>query len=92
MMRDRDRSTPAIEFDRDDFVELQFKPETKGLGAADGCRFWIKLDQLDELIANGGHLEKQDLLEGLLDWLRVTDDPLPALDSLRHLMAESMDE
>ena len=70
---------------RDDFVELVFKRGRSPLGAAANCRFWITSAQLDHMIANGGHIEIEDLIDGSIGWLRVTDDPFPALDTLRLL-------
>ena len=70
---------------RDDFVELVFKSGRSPLGATADCRFWITCTQLDNMIASGGRIETQDLIDGLIGWLRVTDDPHPALDTLRLL-------
>ena len=72
-------------FTRDDFVELVFKRGRSPLGSGADCRFWITCTQLDQMIATGGHLEIDNLIDGLIGWLRVTDDRHPALDTLRCL-------
>lgn len=69
-----------------EFVELQFKPgfcEKTGVPER-GCR--IRFSTMERLVRTGGRYEVADLILGLMDWLDVTDEPGPALSTLRQLL------
>lgn len=69
-----------------DFAELRFKPgswDRHGI-PEQGCR--IRTSAFERILASGGEVEADELIHGLMDWLDVTDDPLPALSTLRALL------
>ncbi len=69
-----------------EFAELQFKPGTwlqQGIPER-GCR--MRLSMLERLIAGGGAYDNDELIYGLMDWLDVTDDPVPALTTLKLML------
>ena len=68
------------------FIELTFKPGTwdrRGIPER-GCR--LRTKAMERIIANGGSYEIEQLIHGLMDWLDVTNDPGPALQTLRQLL------
>ena len=68
------------------FVDLKFKAgswEKSGL-PEEGCR--MRHAALEQLLAHKGAYGPDDLIRGLMDWLDVTDEPLPALTTLRMLL------
>jgi hypothetical protein len=72
--------------DADEFVELRFKPgcwEQSGIPEV-GCR--IRQSALERLLEQQGSYDVEDLILGLMDWLDVTDEPEPALATLRQLL------
>ncbi len=72
--------------DAGEFAELRFKPgywEKAGI-PEHGCR--IRQSALEQLLEQRGSYEVDDLILGLMDWLDVTDDPGPALATLRQLL------
>jgi hypothetical protein len=72
--------------DTDEFVELTLKPgswERNGI-PGQGCR--LRRQALEELLDNGGGYGADDLILGLMDWLDVTDDPMPAAATLRQML------
>lgn len=69
-----------------DFVELTYKPgywERAGIPER-GCR--IRVSTLEKIVEAGGSYEIHELVFGLMDWLDVTDEPEPALKTLRQLL------
>lgn len=69
-----------------EFVELQFKPgfwEDRGI-PEQGCR--LRQSALEQILQQRGSYEVDDLILGLMDWLDVTDEPEPALETLRQLL------
>lgn len=76
---------PAGE-DISEFVELKFKPGTweKAGIPEQGCR--IRQSTLEKLLQQKGSYETDDLILGLMDWLDVTDEPAPALETLTNLL------
>lgn len=76
---------PAAE-DVGAFMELRFKPgswEARGVPEA-GCR--MRILTLDRLLQQQGTYHIDELILGLMDWLDVTDQPAPALLTLRRLL------
>jgi hypothetical protein len=72
--------------DIDEFVELNFKPgswDKEGI-PEQGCR--IRQSTLEKLMGGGSHCDADELIYGLMDWLDVTDEPEPALATLRQLL------
>lgn len=70
----------------DEFVELRFKAgswEAQGVPES-GCH--VRQGVLEDIIANGGAVSPDDLICGLMDWLDVTDEPLPSLALLRRML------
>lgn len=70
----------------DEFMELRFKPgswDKSGI-PSQGCR--IRKMQLEQALSQGGNFEVDDLIYGLMDWLDVTDDPEPALATLKEML------
>ena len=72
--------------DIDDFAELSFKPGTwEQWGIPEmGCR--LRNSALASLLQNDGMLSPDVAILGLMDWLDVTDNPQPALVTLRQLL------
>ena len=70
----------------DEFGELRFKPGTwDAWGIPErGCQ--ARNAKLPLLLESGGRLSPDDAIHGLMDWLDVTDEPQPALDTLRQLL------
>lgn len=69
-----------------EFAELRMKPgiwATHGIPER-GC--WIRANALEEMLAAGGGYDADELIYGLMDWLDVTDDPLPAFATLGKLL------
>jgi hypothetical protein len=67
-------------------MELALKPgswEKHGIPER-GCR--VRISAFEEMIARGGSNDVDELIHGLMDWLDVTDDPAPALDTLRLIL------
>lgn len=70
----------------DEFIELSMKPgswERNGI-PEHGC--WMRKSSFEEIIASGGQYDADDIIRGLMDWLDVTDDPLPAIATLRKML------
>lgn len=69
-----------------EFVELRFKPGfwEKGGIPQEGCR--MRQSALEQILERRGSYEVDDLILGLMDWLDVTDEPGPALVTLRQLL------
>lgn len=70
----------------DEFIELVFKQgswESEGIPEG-GCR--IRQQRLEALISAGGRFAAEDAIHGLMDWLDVTDDPSPAMATIRSLL------
>lgn len=70
----------------EDFIELRLKPgswDKNGI-PEEGCR--IRTETFHEILANGGSYDPDVLIRGLMDWLDVTDDPIPAIVTLRQLL------
>lgn len=70
----------------DDFAELRFKPGTwlqRGIPER-GC--WMRTSMLERLLAGGGTYEIDDLIYGLMDWLDVTNKPVPGLTNLQLML------
>ncbi|NTZ43209.1 hypothetical protein G7A66_08920 [Altererythrobacter sp. SALINAS58] len=69
-----------------EFMELRMKPGTwQAHGIPEkGC--WIRRSRLEEMLAGGGEYDADELIYSLMDWLDVTDDPLPALATLSRLL------
>ena len=68
------------------FMELRFEPgmwASQGVPEA-GCR--MRTEAMERIIANGGAYQIEQLIYGLMDWLDVTDDPKPALETLRLIL------
>ncbi len=72
--------------DVDAFIELRFKPGSwKASGIPEvGCR--VRISTLDRLLQQQGASYINELILGLMDWLDVTDQPAPALLTLRRLL------
>lgn len=69
-----------------EFMELRLKPgawEERGI-LEEGCR--VRTSTLEQLLQQQRTYQADDLILGLMDWLDVTDDPQPALDTLRLLL------
>ena len=69
-----------------EFVELTFKPGTwdsRGVPET-GCR--MRTEAMEAILASGGSCQVEQLIHGLMDWLDVTDDPEPALKTLRQML------
>jgi hypothetical protein len=69
--------------DVEKFIELRFKPGSwyrDGIPER-GCR--VRAERFERLVADGGSYTIDDLIHGLMDWLDVTDNPEPALKTLR---------
>jgi hypothetical protein len=82
--RDRLRLQPGRE--AGEFIELALKPgswERHGI-PEQGC--WIRSSSFAKALSKGGASDADDLIHGLMDWLDVTDDPLPAIATLRQLL------
>ena len=76
---------PLLE-EADEFIELAFKAGTwDSRGVAEtGCR--MRSSAMERIIADGGSYQVEQLIHGLMDWLDVTDDPEPALQTLRQML------
>lgn len=46
----------------------------------------MRITMLERLIAGGGAYDHDDLIYGLMDWLDVTDDPVPVLPTLQLML------
>lgn len=69
-----------------EFMELRFKPgvwEDRGIPEA-GCR--VRTSAVEQLLQQQGAHHVDDLILGLMDWLDVTDQPRPAIHTLRTLL------
>jgi hypothetical protein len=72
--------------DTKEFIELRFKSgswEKRGIPET-GCR--VRAEAFECFLSRRGEDEIQFLIYGLMDWLDVTDDPAPALTTLRQLL------
>lgn len=72
--------------DADRFIELTFKRgtwESSGIPEA-GCR--MRTEAMETILANDGTYQVEQLIHGLMDWLDVTNDPEPALQTLRLML------
>lgn len=70
----------------DEFIELTFKMGTwdsRGV-PENGCR--MRTSAMERIIAHSGSYQVEQLIHGLMDWLDVTDDPEPALQTLRQIL------
>ncbi len=68
------------------FMELRLKPgawERSGI-PEEGCR--VRQETFDRILSQGGQYEGDDLIYELMAWLDVTDDPEPALLTLRQML------
>ncbi len=68
------------------FTEFRFKAgawERHGV-PEQGCR--VRPETLDRILSQGGHCEVDELIYELMAWLDVTDDPEPALRTLRQML------
>lgn len=68
-----------------EFVELQFKAGFWERGGIPERGCWIRQSALERILEQRGAYEVDDLILGLMDWLDVTDEPEPALKTLRQL-------
>lgn len=70
----------------DDFMEMRLKPgswERHGI-PENGCR--IRSREFQRIVADGGNLQPDDVIRGLMDWLDVTDEPEGPSELLRAIM------
>lgn len=49
-----------------------------------GCR--LRISAFEAMIARGGGYDVDELIRGLMDWLDVTDEPAPAVFTLRQML------
>jgi hypothetical protein len=69
-----------------EFIELKFKPgswEARGI-PEQGVR--VRSSWFEKAVAQGGGYSADDLIYGLMDWLDVTDDPEPAVATLKAML------